>query len=423
MTAIVDVDAWEVLDSRGDPTVAARVRLAGGAVGECAVPAGASTSRHEARELRDGGERYGGRGARRAAENARTVLAAAVHGRDASDQRGVDTALREADGTADLGRLGANSVLAVSVATALAAANAHDVPLYEWVSGSPVLPLPMVNILSGGAHAARCLDIQDVLVIPTGAGTFAEAIEWAGRVRRAAMALATDRGMPASLVADEGGLGLPLPRNEEALALVTAAIERAGLAPGGDVALAVDLAASQFRDGGRYAFRIEDRLLDPAALVDELAGWTQRYPLVSLEDPCDEDDWETWRGLTKRLGSRVQLIGDDLFATNARRLDRGIHDGVANAVLVKPNQAGTLTSAADVLAAAKAHGYATVVSARSGETEDSWIADLAVGWGARQIKVGSTTRSERMAKWNRLLGIEHTMPELDYAGRGALAAG
>jgi len=415
-TAIAGVDAWEVLDSRGNPTVAASVRLVGGAVGKTAVPSGASTGRHEAPELRDGDVRYGGKGVLQAVRHVRTDLADAVRGLDAADQPAVDTALK----AADIALVGANAVLAVSVATALAAAAAYGRELYEWVSGESVLPLPMVNILSGGAHAGRCLDIQDVLVIPLRATTFAEAIEQVAAVRRQATELAVHKRLSAGQVADEGGLGLPLESNEAALEFVTTAIERAGFAAGTDLALAIDVAASQFYRADQYRLEIEGRVFDRAGWLDEIERWVGNHPVISLEDACAEDDWESWQELTTRVGGRLQLLGDDFFVTNSTRLQRGIDEHAANAILVKPNQIGTLSDAAEVVRIARDNGFATVVSARSGETEDSWIADLATGWGAGQLKVGSTTRSERTAKWNRLLEIEHTT-KLPYIGAAALS--
>jgi enolase len=406
--AIAAVDAWEVLDSRGTPTVAASVRLAGGARGIARVPSGASTGRHEAHELRDGGPRYAGRGVLRAVDNARGELAAAVLGLDGTDQEAVDAALRTADGTPELSRLGANAVLAISVAAAMAAATAAGQSLWESLRGTPSLPRPMVNILSGGAHAGRCLDIQDVLAIPLTAGSFAEAIEWCAATRAAAVSLATERGLRAGLVADEGGLGLRLGSNAAALDFVTAAIELAGLRPGVQVGIGIDIAASQFYADGGYRLAIEDRSVDAAQWPDVVAGWVAAHPVVSVEDAAAEDDWPVWQQIHDQLDTGVQLIGDDLFATNVDRLRRGIAERSANAILVKPNQAGTLSDALAALQSAQAAGFGTIVSARSGETEDSWIADLAVGWGAGQLKVGSTTRSERTAKWNRVLEIEHT---------------
>ncbi|MBW3536949.1 MAG: phosphopyruvate hydratase [Actinobacteria bacterium] len=424
-TEVVAVDGWEVLDSRGTPTVACEVRLAGGAVGQASVPSGASTGRHEAVELRDGGDRYGGLGVLLAVGNVKGPLASAAVGADAADLAELDRALRAADGTPLLARLGSNAVLAVSVASAIAAAAAEGIPLYRWVAGNVEvsLPLPMVNVVSGGAHAGRAVDVQDVLVVPMGAASFGEALEWAWRVRRGTAEVAADRGLLTALVADEGGLGPPLPSNRAAMELVVAGIERAGLAPGEQVGLAIDVAANQLCDRDGYRFAAEDRLLTTAELVDEVIGWCGDYPIVSVEDVLAEDDWDGWTAATSRLRG-VQVLGDDLFATDLRRLERGIGLGVANAVLVKPNQNGTVSGAEAVLRRARAAGYAPVVSARSGETEDAWLADLAVGWGAGQIKVGSTMRSERTAKWNRLLRIEAELgAAASFAGAGALGHG
>lgn len=421
-TAIVGVFAWEALDSRGTPTVACEVELAGGCKGAATVPSGASTGSHEAHELRDGGGRYGGRGVRQAVVNAAGPLARAVRGLDAADQEAVDAALRVADGTPDLGRLGANAVLAVSVASALAAAQAVGQPLYRWLLGGarPLLPLPMINVLSGGAHAARAVDVQDFLVVPIGAGSFAQALEWAWRVRGATAEVARERGMATALVADEGGLGLTLVSNRAALELLARGMERSGLRPGEEVAIAIDVAATQLVRHGAYRLAVEGRSLSAGELVAELATWCAEFPIVSLEDPLGEDDWSGWRDATRRLG-HLQLVGDDLFVTDLGRLERGIRDGAANAVLVKPNQTGTLSSAADVVRRGRNAGWATIVSARSGETEDAWLSDLAVGWRAGQLKVGSTHRSERTAKWNRLLRIEAELgEEAEFAGRAAM---
>ncbi len=424
-TTISGLFAWEALDSRGKPTVGCEVRLDGGATGRATVPSGASTGRHEARELRDGEARYGGNGVRRAVANVTGAIADAVRGLDALDQQGLDTTLRALDGTPDLGRLGANAVLSVSVAAALAGASARGLALHEAVADTedaPLLPLPMVNIISGGAHSGRSIDVQDFLAVPLGAGSFAEAIEWASRVRAGTAEELASRGLPVALVADEGGLGPVLPSNRSALEVLVAGTERAGLRPGEDVGIAIDVAATQFlRQDGRYVLATEDRVLTSQELVEELAAWCAAYPIVSLEDALAEDDWPGWRQGTERLAGR-QLLGDDLFVTNPERLDRGIREGVANAVLVKPNQIGTLDTARSVVRRAHAAGYATVLSARSGETEDDWLADLAVGWRTGQIKVGSTTRSERTAKWNRLLRIEAELGDRTaYAGHAALS--
>jgi enolase len=422
---VARVHAWEALDSRGSPTVACELVLSGGARGVATVPAGASTGTHEARELRDGGERYGGLGVRRAVAGVRGELAEAVSGLDARDQAALDAALRAADGTPELGRLGANAVLAVSVAAAVAAASGSGEPLWRFAATPgepPLLPLPMVNVLSGGAHAGSALDMQDFLAVPVGAASFAQALEWAWRVRTAAAKLVRERGLAAALVADEGGLGPALGSNREALELLSRAIERAGLVPADEVGIAIDVAATQFvQPRGGYLLSLEQRTIAAAELVAELAAWAAAHPIVSIEDPLGEDDWEGWAQAEAQLG-HLQLLGDDLFVTSTDRLRRGTDSGVANAVLVKPNQTGTLTSAREVVEQARAAGYATVLSARSGETEDAWLADLAVAWRTGQIKVGSTTRSERTAKWNRLLRIEVELgEEAEFAGRAALA--
>jgi enolase len=419
VTAIAQVFAWEALDSRGTPTVACEVRLESGARGTAVVPSGASTGRHEAYELRDGGPRYGGRGVLRAVEHVNAVAGPAVVGLQPAQ---VDAELRALDGTPDLERLGANAVLAMSIAAALADADAAGEPLYRLLGEEPLLPLPMVNILSGGAHAGRVGDVQDFLVVPVGAASFAEAIEWAWRVRSAAAAVLHERGLAAALVADEGGFGPALGSSLVGFDVLATAIERAGLDPASDVALAVDLAASQLVAPGGYRFAADDRTLATDELLRELERWCDTYPIVSLEDPLAEDDWDGWLEATRRLGDRVQLIGDDLFATSVDRVRRGLELGAANALLVKPNQAGTLSAAAAALDLARNGGYATIVSARSGDTEDSWLADLAVGWAAGQIKVGSLARSERTAKWNRLLRIEAELGDrARYAGAAALS--
>ncbi|WP_280350496.1 phosphopyruvate hydratase [Nocardia abscessus] len=423
-TAIHTVSAWEGLDSRGKPTVGCEVTLRGGARGQAYVPSGASTGRHEARELRDGDTRYDGQGVRRAVANAGTVLAEAVHGVDALDQAAVDAALRRADDAPDLSGAGANAVLAVSIASALAAADSQRVPLFRLAAAGadPLLPLPMVNIISGGAHAGRAIDVQDFLAVPVGAGSFTEAIEFTARVRRGTADVLAEQGHSIALVADEGGLGPVLPTNRAALDVLVAGIERAGLRPGDDIGIAIDIAATQFlADDGHYVLAAEGgRRLDAAALVDELARWCAHYPIVSLEDALAEDDWQGWALATERLGDR-QLVGDDFFVTDAGRLRRGIAEGLANAVLVKPNQTGTLSDARTVVRLAHDNGYRTVLSARSGETEDSWLADLALGWRTGQIKVGSTMRSERTAKWNRLLQIESQLgADIEYAGATAI---
>ena len=406
MTEITDVDAWEVLDSRGDPTVRARVETRDDD-GTFAVPAGASTGSHEAVEVRDGGERYGGRGVRDAVHAVREELASAVVGRDATDQARIDAVLVETDGTEDLSNLGANAVLAVSGATAHAAANARDVPLYAHLSpGDPGrIPRPMVNLISGGLHAHGGVEVQDFLVVPTGAEAYSGAIETVWEVRTALRERIADRGVR-PLVADEGGFSPPLDGIANGFDLIEAAVRDAGHEPAvDDVAFAVDVAATHFYESSEGRYRLEGESLDRESMIDRVLAWADEYPLVSIEDPLAEDDWAGWERLAARLPDRVQLLGDDLLVTNADRLDRAIETGAASAVLVKPNQAGTLTRAANVIERARDAGFATVVSARSGETCDATIADVAVAYDAGQLKVGSLARSERLAKYNRLLEV------------------
>ena len=422
-TLIETVVAWEAFDSRGNPTVACTVVLSGGAEGTATVPSGASTGHREVHEARDGGQRYGGKGVLRAIEAIRREIAPKVKGFDAMLQRALDTLLTELDGTADLDRLGGNALLGVSLAACIAAAHASRTPLYQQIAGDrkPTLPLPMVNILSGGMHAADSIDIQDVLVIPLGAPTFADAVEWAWRVRRAAAEVATEAGFNVGLVADEGGLGLPLGSNRAAFDLVVESIERAGFQPLDDVALAVDVAANQLRSGAGYQLHSEGRRFSPADFVDEIVGWCDDYPIVSIEDPLAEDDLEGWTEFSRRQRNRIQVVGDDLFVTSAERLRRMAPKGIANAVLVKANQVGTLSGALEATECAQSLGYAAITSGRSGDTEDSWLADVAVGSASGQIKVGSFARSERTAKWNRLLRISMDLEQDAFAGRRALA--
>jgi enolase len=425
-TEIAGVDAWEVLDSRGRPTVACCVLLADGSRGMAAVPSGESTGRHEASELRDGDTRYAGLGVRRAVSHVRTELAAAVVGRAADFQRGLDDALRAADGTPSLSRLGANAVLAVSVAAAQAVSASRKQPLWQVIGPEPLLPLPMVNIISGGAHAGALLDVQDFLIVPVGAASFSEAMEWAVRVRSGTARAAEAMGLATSLVADEGGIAGVLPTNRAALELLARGVEASGLEVGQDVGFAIDVAATQLlTPEGHYRLTAEDRILDSGELVDEVVQWCETFPVLSVEDVLGEDDWSGWTYASQQL-RHVQLIGDDLFATQPDRLSRGVAQGVANAVLVKLNQNGTLTGGLDVVTQAELAHYAAVVSARSGETEDTWLADVAVGSQAGQIKVGSTMRSERTAKWNRLLQVERELGSAahgKYAGRHALVPG
>jgi enolase len=408
-TTITAVHAWQALDSRGTPTVACRLELAGVPGPSVVVPSGASTGAHEAREVRDGGRAFGGRGVRAAVGQVHDRLAPAVVGIDAADLESVDAALRRvaADGADPVG---GNATLAVSLAALVSASAVQELEVAGRVGDGPLpLPLPMINVLSGGAHAGRLMDVQDVLVVPLAASSFAEALAWTWEVREAARAELRDRGHPADLVADEGGYAAPLTRNAEAFEIVVAAIARAGLEPGTQVALAVDVAATELLDGDHYHLRAEGRHLDAAAWREEVVGWCRDHPIVSIEDPAGEDDWDLWRALTKDLAD-VQVLGDDLFVTNRERLEAGRERGAGNAVLVKPNQIGTLSQAREVVALAHDAGFRTVLSARSGDTEDAWLADLAVAWDTGQIKVGSLARSERTAKWNRLLELEATAP-------------
>ncbi|WP_426517057.1 phosphopyruvate hydratase [Diaminobutyricibacter sp. McL0618] len=412
MTArIAHVTAWEALDSRGRPTVAARLELVDGSAATAHAPSGASAGSHEAKELRDGGTRRGGLGVLNAVDNVRSRIAPAIQGMRFDDPRTIDDALADLDGTDDYSSLGANATLAVSLAATLAVAASERVSVARRLQpeGDLLLPMPMVNIVSGGAHAGRSIDIQDVLVVPHGATSFAQAIEWCADVRDAASAMAVERGVPgASLVADEGGVSVPFGSNADALRFVVDAIERSGHQPGQDLSLAVDVAATQFFEDGQYRFASENRTLTASELIDELSQWVDAYPVVSIEDALAEDEWRDWVIATRLLGSRIQLIGDDHFVTNGVRLATGVALGSANSILIKVNQNGLVSRSHAVLEEARSAGYSTVVSARSGETEQSWLADFAVGWRAGQIKVGSTHRSERGAKWNRLLELEAT---------------
>jgi enolase len=425
-TAIASVHAREILDSRGRPTVEVDLRLADGTLARSSVPSGASVGRHEAKELRDGDlRRFGGAGVRAAVAAVRDELAPAVVGRSVLDQAGLDAVLVSVDGTPDRSRLGANALLAVSTAAARAAAAARGLPLWRSLAGDgpAVLPLPMINVVSGGLHAEGGLAFQDFLAVPVGARSYGEAIEVVADVRAATGELLAARGH-STLKADEGGFGPALAGAEDALALLVEAAERAGRTPGDEVAFAIDVAATHLCREGRYRLPEAPGGLDAAGMVDLLERLVERFPVVSLEDGLAEDDWDGWALLGERLGGRVQLLGDDLFTTNPARLARGTAAGVANALLVKMNQIGTLTETLDVAGQARRAGYATVVSARSGETEDDFIAHLAVGTAAGQLKVGSLAQSERLAKYNALLRIEEELaPDAPYAGRAALAPG
>jgi enolase len=405
--AIRDLRAWEILDSRGRPALAVAAELDGGARGVAHVPSGASTGAHEALELRDGDpHRYAGAGVLRAATNVEEAIAAALYGMDALDQAAVDRAMIALDGTPSKSRLGANAILGVSCAVARAAASARGVELWRHLAGHRAarIPVPMVNILSGGLHAGGCVDFQDFLAIPSGFATFADALEAVVAVHRAARQVLEDRGIAPWGVADEGGWGPRAASNQAALDALAAAIARANLE--GRMSIALDVAASHFYRDGVYRLASEGRELTSDRMIGLLEDWCARYPIVSIEDALAEDDWGAWRVLTARLGDRVQLVGDDLFVTHPERLRRGVREKTANAVLVKMNQIGTLTETFEVVDLARASGFGAVISARSGETEDSFLADLAVASGAGQIKIGSVTRSERLAKYNRLLEIE-----------------
>ncbi|HVM12832.1 MAG TPA: phosphopyruvate hydratase [Egibacteraceae bacterium] len=411
----------ELLDSRGHPTVEVDVRLVDGAHGRAAVPSGASTGRFEAVELRDGGERYGGKGVTRALANVHKHIAPEVLGMDASDQRAVDQLLVQLDGTDDKSRLGANALLAVSLAVAKAAAASHGLPLYAYLGGpnAHLLPVPMMNVLNGGAHADTNVDFQEFMVAPIGASSFAEAVRMGVEVYHALKRVLVDRRLATGL-GDEGGFAPDLPTNTAALDLIMEAIERAGYAPGDDVALALDTASSELYEGGRYELRGEGRSLAVEQMVDLFERLIDLYPIVSIEDGLDEEDWNGWQNLTQRIGGRCQLVGDDLFVTNVDRVRRGIDEGCANSVLIKVNQIGTLTETLQTMDHAHRAGWSCMVSHRSGETEDTTIADLAVATNAGQIKSGAPARSDRVAKYNQLLRIEEQLGDTArYAGMRA----
>ncbi len=407
--AIASLDAHEILDSRGRPTLEVVLKTAAAVEATAQVPSGASTGIHEAHELRDGDpSRHRGLGVLRACENVRTVLAEAVRGVDVRDQGKIDELLRQADGTPNKSRVGANAILGVSCAAARAAATVEALPLWRYLAGSrpAVLPLPMVNILSGGLHAGRAMEFQDFLAVPHRAASFRQAMEWISAIHAETRRCLDAQGTPVSGVADEGGWGPRLASNEEALRLLTQAIEAAGLRPAEDVSIAIDVASSHFYSNGVYELASEGRRLRPAEFIELLAGWVRRYPIVSLEDGLEQDDWENWPSLTAALGDSCQIIGDDFLTTNPLRLEQAIERRAANAVLVKMNQIGTLSETFTVIDRARAAAWRAVISARSGETEDAFLADLAIASGMAQIKVGSITRSERLAKYNRLLRLE-----------------
>lgn len=425
MSLIRQIHAREVFDSRGNPTVEVEVTLNDGAWGRALVPSGASTGKAEALELRDGDpNRYGGRGVLKAVANVQNEIAPALRGMEASDQRAVDDRLIGLDGTGNKGRVGANAILGVSLAVARASAESAGLPLYRYLGGDAAteLPVPMVNILSGGIHGGGNVDFQDFMVIPLRANTYSEALQDSVSVYRAMKEVLKSRNLLQPGVADEGGFAPRLPSNEAGFELMVEAFERAGFEPGKDAAIAVDVAASHFARGGSYILSAEGTELESTQLVEKLADWAAKYPIISIEDGVGENDWNGWKLLTGRLGSSCQLLGDDLFVTNLALLERGIQEQAANAVLVKMNQVGTLSETLGVVELAQRNGYGTVVSARSGETEDDSIADLAVATRASQIKIGAITRSERLAKYNRLLRIEEQLGQrAEYRGSEVFA--
>ncbi len=423
MGTIEHVIGREVLDSRGNPTVEAEVLLDSGARGRAIAPSGASTGIREAVELRDGGARFSGKGVLQAVANVNGELADAVCGLDALDQRAVDHTMIDLDGTPDKGRLGANAMLAVSLASAKAVADDLEIPLYRSIGGTNAheLPVPMLNVLNGGAHANNSIDFQEFMLMPVGAASFSEALRWGTETYHALRMLLAERGM-STAVGDEGGFAPDLPQNEDAVKLLLEAIERAGRVPGDEIALALDPATSELWDDGAYVLAGEGRTLSPAELVDYWVELVDRYPIVSIEDGMAEEDWDGWAACTRALGGRVQLVGDDIFVTNSEILERGIREGVANAILVKLNQIGTLTETLDTVALANGASYGTVISHRSGETEDTTIADLVVAVNAGQLKAGAPARSDRVAKYNQLLRIEEDLGEsAGFPGLAALA--
>ncbi|MGX2039685.1 phosphopyruvate hydratase [Methylocaldum sp. MU1018] len=422
MSKITEVRAHEVLDSRGNPTVAVEVALESRAIGSAMVPSGASTGTREAIELRDGDKtRYSGKGVLKAVENVKTAIRSAVLGLDAGDQAAVDRKMIELDGTPNKARLGANAILGVSLATARAAANDARKPLYAYLnlSGDFLLPVPMMNIINGGAHADNSVDMQEFMILPVGAPSFREALRYGAEVFHALKKVLAEQGLSTG-VGDEGGFAPNLPSNESAIGVILEAIERAGYKAGKDIYLGLDVASSEFYRDGVYTLESEGKRFNSDEFADYLAAWVDKYPLITIEDGMAENDWDGWRVLTDRLGKRIQLVGDDLFVTNPAILKQGIEAGVANSVLIKVNQIGTLTETLEAIAIAHQAGYTAVVSHRSGETEDTTIADLAVATCAGQIKTGSLSRSDRIAKYNRLLKIEEQLGDkARYAGRNA----
>jgi enolase len=422
MSAIVDIVGREILDSRGNPTVECDVLLESGTMGRAAVPSGASTGSREAIELRDGDKaRYGGKGVLKAVGHINSEISESVLGLDASEQAFLDKTLIDLDGTENKSRLGANAMLAVSMAVARAAAEESGLPLYRYFGGmgGNLLPVPMMNVVNGGAHANNNLDLQEMMVIPVGAPSFREALRYGAEVFHALKGIMHDKGMSVA-VGDEGGFAPNLPNHEAAIALILEAIEKAGYKAGEQIALGLDCAASEFHKDGRYHLEGEGLALSSEEWTAMLVGWCDKYPIISIEDGMGESDWDGWKHLSERLGSRIQLVGDDLFVTNTKILQQGIDKGIANSILIKINQIGTLSETFAAIEMAKRAGYTSVISHRSGETEDSTIADIAVGSNAGQIKTGSLSRSDRMAKYNQLLRIEEDLGDVArYPGRSA----
>ncbi|MCU6712393.1 phosphopyruvate hydratase [Paenibacillus sp. J5C_2022] len=422
MSMIVDVYAREVLDSRGNPTVEVEVTLESGGKGRAIVPSGASTGAYEAVELRDGDKsRYLGKGVLKAVENVNTLIAPEIIGLDALDQVAIDRKMIQIDGTPNKGKLGANAILAVSMAVARAAADALDVSLYTYLGGfnAKTLPVPMMNIINGGEHADNNIDVQEFMILPVGAADFKEALRIGAEIFHNLKAVLHDKGLNTA-VGDEGGFAPNLGSNEEAITTIISAIERAGYKPGEDVFLGMDVASTEFYKDGKYVLSGEGKSFTSAEFVDLLASWVDKYPIVSIEDGCSEDDWDGWKLLTDKLGGKVQLVGDDLFVTNTERLSDGIEKGVGNSILVKVNQIGTLTETFDAIEMAKRAGYTAVISHRSGESEDSTIADIAVATNAGQIKTGAPSRTDRVAKYNQLLRIEDQLGSTaQYGGKAA----
>ena len=411
MTKIVDVKVREILDSRGNPTVEADVIVACGAIGRAAVPSGASTGKREAIELRDKrSKRFGGKGVTRAVKNVLNIIAPAVYGMDAADQMALDNVMIELDGTPNKSKLGANAILSVSMAASRAAASAYNLPLYRYLGGinARYLPIPMMNILNGGAHAANNLDIQEFMIVPIGAQTFAQAVMMGAEIFHSLKKVLKEKGLSTS-VGDEGGFAPDLESNEDAIKFIINAIESAGYKPGKDVGLALDSAANEFYEKGKYILKSENKKLKPEDMIDYYENLIDKYPIFSIEDGLAEQDWDNWELLTDRLGGSVQIVGDDIFVTNPKILNKGIEDGIANSILIKLNQIGTVTETLDAIEMAKQAGYTTIISHRSGETEDTFISDLVVGINGGQIKTGSMSRSDRVAKYNQLIRIEEEL--------------